>query len=87
MLNKPKEESVFDNVMLILGGGILLMLAIGMPQLGWSPVMYGGSARCFVAGRQWPPEEGELDPLVAWIRKGRDSVYGSSVDAVQSGKV
>jgi len=31
-----------------------------------------GSARCFVAGRQWPLEEGELDPLVAWIREGRD---------------
>lgn len=49
MLNKPKEESVFDNVMLFLGGGILLMMAIGLPQLGWSPVMYGGSAMCFAA--------------------------------------
>ena len=49
MLNKPKEESVFDNVMLFLGGGILLMMAIGLPQLGWSPVMYGSSAMCFAA--------------------------------------
>lgn len=38
-----------NNAILIIGGGILLMLAIGMPQLGWSPVFYGGSAMCFAA--------------------------------------
>lgn len=49
MLNKPKEESVGDNVIVILGGGILLMMAIGLPEMGWSPVFYGGSAMCFAA--------------------------------------
>lgn len=33
---------------------------------------WAGSARCFGVGTAIPPEEGELDPLVAWIREGRD---------------
>jgi hypothetical protein len=36
-----------NNATLIVGGGIMLMIAIGLPQLGWSPVLYGLSAMAF----------------------------------------
>lgn len=49
MLKPQPDPQAGNNATLIVGGGILLMLAIGMPQLGWSPVMYGGSAMCFAA--------------------------------------
>ena len=49
MLKPQPDPHAGSNAILILGGGILLMMAIGLPQLGWSPVMYGGSAMCFAA--------------------------------------